>query len=65
MAGEARLDVVQRDDGTWAVVRGGVVVSTHDLQASAEAERTRIAESGQDGPDDIGRSGAHPTNVDG
>ena len=43
MAAPEDLRLDQRDDGTWAVMRGDEVLSVHDRQAGAMAELTQIA----------------------
>lgn len=54
---EPRYDVEQRD-GSWVVVTAdGDVVSEHDLEVSAVAERQRLLES------DDPQQGAYPDNV--
>lgn len=62
------LELVETDDGQWAVVRDGQQVSVHPHQAGAEAERTRISQAEQDGggtePGDYDpEEGPYPDNV--
>lgn len=47
--GQQPLQVVDRADGSWAVVdEDEEVLSVHPNEAGAEAERTRLAQSARD-----------------
>jgi hypothetical protein len=68
------LEVVNRDDGTWDLIRRGddvTVLSNHPLRSMAEAERYRLAQAGAADADwsgevgNVGATGAYPDNTGG
>lgn len=59
--GQQPLQVVDRADGSWAVVdEDGEVLSVHPNEAGAEAERTRLAQSAQEHDEADESSGDQP-----